>query len=131
MATNWPVVGEHYTPAYQLSSIPYLSSSIIQSGEIHRYEFPYVTRFVSLTNRGNGSDKICLSFTENGLKSNVGNFITLDKGSSVNAEIRTTTLFVSCSSGTNVDYNIFCGLTMIPSSNFLILTGSNGYTGIG
>lgn len=132
MATNWPVVGEHYTPAYQLSSVPYLSSSTISNGEIHRYEFPYITRFVGITNRGTGStDGICVSFSENGLKSTVGNFITLDKGASVNAEVRTTTLFVSCSSGTNVKYNLFCGLTMIPEKNFLTLTGSNGYQGIG
>lgn len=131
MATNWPVVGEHYTPAYQLSSVPYLSSSIISAGEIHRYEFPFITRFIGVTNRGNGSDTICVSFTENGLSPSVGNFVSLDKGMSLNAEVRTTTLFVSCSAGVSASYNLFCGLTMIPAKNFLVLTGSNGYEGVG
>ena len=131
MATNWPSVGEHYAPAYQLSSIPFLTSSTISAGQVHRYEFPYITRFVNVTNKGNGSDGIAVSFSENGLKPSVGNFNTVDKGFSFTGEVRTTTLFVSCSSGTNVKYNLLCGLTMIPASNFLTLTGSNGYQGIG
>ena len=132
MATNWPAAGEHYTPAYQLSSIPYLSSSVISNGQVHTYEFPYITRFVSVTNKGTSStDGICISFSENGLKPSVGNFNTLDKGTSLAGEFRTTTLFISCSSGTDVKYNLLCGLTNIPAKNFLPLTGSNGYQGIG
>jgi len=131
MATNWPTVGEHYTPAYQLSSIPYLSSSVISNGQVHEYEFPYVTRFINVTNRGTATDQICVSFTQNGLKPTVGNFVTLESKISLQQEIRTTTLFVSCSSGTDVKYQLFCGLTMIPAKNFLLLTGSNGYQGIG
>lgn len=131
MATNWPTVGEHYTPAYQISSVPFITSSVISNGEVHRYEFPYVTRFVNVLNRGTGSDEICVSFSENGLKPSVGNFNTLDKGFSMGGEFRTTTLFVSCSSGTNVKYNLLCGLTSIPADRFLLLTGSNGYSGIG
>lgn len=131
MATNWPAVGEHYTPAYQISSIPYLSSSVISNGQVHEYEFPYATRFVNVTNRGTTTDQICISFTQNGLKPATGNFVTLESKTSLQQEIRTTTLFVSCSSGTDVKYQLFCGLTMIPAKNFLLLTGSNGYQGIG
>jgi len=131
MATNWPTVGEHYTPAYQMSSVPYLSSSVISNGQVHEYEFPYVTRFVNITNRGTTTDQVCVSFTQNGLNATTGNFVTLESKMSIQQEIRTTTLFVSCSSGTDVKYQLFCGLTMIPAKNFLLLTGSNGYQGIG
>lgn len=132
MSINWPANGEYATPAYQISALPYLSSSIISQGQIHKYEFPYVTRFINIVNRGSlSSDKITLAFTERGLQSTVSNFITLDQGDTVHEEIRTTVMFISCSAGTSVDYQIFCGLTNIPSKNFLTLTGSNGHSGVG
>lgn len=132
MSISWPANGEYATPAYQISALPYLSSSVISTGQIHKYEFSYVTKFINIVNCGsNVTDKISFSFTENGLKSNVGNYITLNQGHTIREEIRTTLLFVSCSTGTNVDYQIFCGLTNIPSKNFLTLTGSNGHSGVG
>lgn len=130
MSLSWPQNGEHFTPAYQISALPYLSSSVISAGTIHRYEFPYVTRFVNVVNRGaNVIDKIAVAFTENGFST--GNYITLDQGVSINQELRTTTLYVSASSGTSFDYQILCGLTSIPSKNFMLITGSNGHSGVG
>lgn len=132
MALNWPSNGEYFAPAYQVSAMPYLSSSIISQGQIHMYRFPYVTKFVNVVNRGsNAADKICLAFTARGLESAVGNYITLDQGDTVNHDVRTTELYISCSAGSTVDYQVFCGLTTIPSRNFLILTGSNGHEGVG
>ena len=130
MSLNWPQNGEYFSPAYQISALPYLTSSIISVGTIHKYEFPFVTKFINVVNRGsNAGDKLALSFTENGLRS--GNYVTLDQGVSVDQEVRTTLLFISGSNGTSVDYQIFCGLTTIPAKNFLILTGSNGHPGVG
>ena len=132
MSINWPANGEYATPAYQISALPYLSSSIISQGQIHKYEFPYVTKFINIVNRGSlASDKIALAFTERGLQSTVANYITLDQGDTVHEEIRTTVLFISCSAGSTVDYQVFCGLTNIPARNFLLLTGSNGHSGVG
>lgn len=132
MSIGWPSNGEHFVPAYQVSSLPYLTSSTISVGQVHKYQFPFVTRFINVVNRGaNPADKICLAFTERGLRNDVGNYITLDQGDTVNHDIRTTILFVSCSTGTSVDYQIFCGLTTIPQNNFLPLTGSNGHLGVG
>lgn len=131
MSINWPQSGEYNIPSYQLSALPYVTSSVINGGEIHRYDFPYVTRFIDVVNRGAmATDKIALGFTENGITKS-GNFVTLDQGASVNEEIRTTMLFISCSAGTNVDYQLFCGLTTIPQKNFLTLSGSNGHEGVG
>jgi len=129
---QWAANGEYATPAYQISALPYVSSSIISVGQVHTYNFPYVTRFINIVNRGsNAGDRIAIAFTENGLKSTVGNFITLDQSDTIREEIRTTVLYVSCSAGTSVDYQIFCGLTNIPTHNFLTLTGSNGHPGVG
>ena len=132
MSINWPANGEYASPAYQISALPYLSSSLISQGQIHKYEFPYVTKFINIVNRGSaGTDKIALAFTERGLQSSVGNYITLDQGDTVHEDIRTTVLFISCSQGSSVDYQVFCGLTNIPANNFLTLTGSNGHPGVG
>ena len=132
MSINWPANGEYATPAYQISALPYVTSSVISVGQVHVYEFPYVSRFINIVNRGsNSGDKIAIGFTSNGLKSSTGNFFTLEQKETIREEIRTTTLFVSCSAGTSVDYQMFCGLTNIPSKNFLIITGSNGHSGVG
>lgn len=132
MGLNWPSSGEYNVAAYQMSAMPYVTSSVINVGEIHRYEFPYVTRFVGVHNRGTAlSDAIAVGFTDNGIKATVGNFITLDKGDNIDKEIRTTVLLVSCSSGTNVSYQLLCGLTNIPSRNFLPLSSSNGHPNVG
>lgn len=130
MSLSWPQNGEYFSPAYQVSSLPYLSSSVISAGVVHQYEFPFVTKFVNIVNRGsNAGDRLALAFTYNGFQT--GNYITLDQGVSVDQEIRTTTLFVSGTNGTSVDYQVFCGLTTIPAKNFLVLTGSNGHPGVG
>lgn len=132
MSLAWPANGEYNVPSYQISALPYVTSSIITVGQIHKYDFPFVTRFINIVNRGaNLNDRITIGFTENGIKPSVGNYITLEQGDTVNEEIRTTTLFVSCSSGTSVDYQLFCGLTTIQSKYFTPLTGSNGHPGVG
>lgn len=130
MSLAWPQNGEYFAPAYQVSALPYLTSSIISMGSIHKYDFPFVTKFINVVNRGsNSGDKLALAFTENGFRS--GNYITLDQGVSVDQEVRTTVIFISGSNGSNVDYQLFCGLTTIPAKNFLTLTGSNGHPGVG
>lgn len=126
-----PVAGEYYTSAYTMSALPFVTSSVINLGEVHCYEFPFVTRFIDVCNLGAGpTDSIAIGFTENGVVK-TGNYVTLKTGASVNEEVRTSVLYVSCSNGTSVNYQVFCGLTTIPSRNFLMLTGSNGHPGVG
>lgn len=132
MSLHWPSNAEYFVPAYQVAALPFLTSSIISRGQIHTHDFPLVTKFINVVNKGtNIGDKICLAFTERGLNPSVGNFITLDQGETVHHDIRTSVLFISCSAGANVDYQLFCGLTTIPIKNFTILTGSNGHPGVG
>ncbi len=96
------------------------------------HQFPLVTKFINVANKGTSlGDKICLAFTERGLNPSVGNFITLEQGETVHHDVRSSMLFISCSAGTLVDYQLFCGLTTIPIKNFAVLTGSNGHPGVG
>lgn len=132
MSINWPGNGEHFGPAYQISALPYLTSSVVSVGEVQAHQFPYVTKFINVANKGaNATDRICVAFTERGLKPNVGNYITLEQGETVHHDVRASVLYVSCSNGSNVDYQLFCGLTTIPVKNFLVLSASNGHPGVG
>lgn len=123
-------MGEGYIPAYQISSSPWLTSSQISLGQIQTLMFPQVTRFVNVQNVAlTGSDKIALAFTSLGFTT--GNFFTLTQSSSFREEIRTDRLFISCSAGTSVNFQVAVGLTGIPSRQFLTITGSNGFEGVG
>lgn len=130
MATQQTFPHEGYIPAYQASAIPYVTSSQISLGEIHAYTFEHATRFFNVKNRGeSASDEISISFTENGLKT--GNYFTLLQGEAFREEIRCVKLFISCSSGADVYYELIAGLTSIPYNQFSPITGSNGYQGVG
>jgi hypothetical protein len=130
MSLNNPVLGEGYVPAYQISPTPYVTSSNITLGAIKEYDFPFVTKSVFVQNTSNSSTTIAISFTQNGLSPANANFITLDKGETFSQDVRTSKLFVSGASG-SASYQLFVGLTNIPVKNFLTVTGSNGYAGVG
>jgi len=123
-------MGEGYIPAYQISSSPWLTSSQISLGQIQELTFPQVTRFINVQNIGTNSiHKIALAFTSAGFTT--GNFFTLTQSSSFREEIRTDRLFISGSSGMNVNFQVAVGLTGIPARQFLTITGSNGFQGVG
>ena len=132
MGLNYPVINEGYVPAYQASAVPFVTASLISAGEVHSITFPQVTRFFNVQNVGTvGTDVIAVAVTRNGLLPANGNYFTLGQGVSFRDELRATRLFISCSSGTNVRYQVICGLTCIPERNFLPITGSNGHPGVG
>ena len=132
MGLSYPIINEGYVPAYQASAVPYITSSLISVGQVHTITFPQVTRFFNVQNVGTVStDEIAVAMTQNGLSSTAGNYFTLGQGVSFRDELRTVQLFISCSSGTSVRYQVIAGLTNIPYSQFLLITGSNGHAGVG
>jgi hypothetical protein len=132
MSLNYPVLHEGYVPAYLMSAVPYVTSSLLSAGEIQVIEFPQVTRFFNVQNTSSGSgDEIAVAFTQAGLDPANSNYFTLGQGVAFRDEIRCTRIFVSCSSGTDVRYQVVAGLTNIASHQFLLITGSNGYAGVG
>jgi hypothetical protein len=98
-------------------------------GQVKQIEFPTVTRFITVKNF-TASTTIAVGFTQNGLKPVNANFITLSGSESFSGEIRTSALFISGAFGTAA-YQVVAGLTNIPVKNFLTVTGSNGYSGVG
>lgn len=128
---TYPAPGEGSVAAYQMSAIPWVTSSQVNLGDIQEFTFPFATRFISILNQGaNANDTIAVGFTYNGVASS-GNYFSLKQNQQFEGEIRTTKIFVSGSAGATVNYQIFAGLTAIPFRNFNLLTGSDGYEGIG
>ena len=130
MSLSYPVINEGFVPAYQASAVPYITSSLISRGQVHEIDFNQVTRFFNVQNVGTvTTDEISVAVTSRGLTT--GNCFALGQGVSFRDEIRTTRLFISCSSGTDVRYQVIAGLTNIPATQFLLITGSNGHQGVG
>ncbi len=129
MSLNNPVLGEGYVPAYQIAAVPFVTASQVALGEVDKIDFPTVTRFITVKNF-TASTAIAVGFTQNGLKPANANFVTLSGSDSFSGEFRTSTLFVSGALGT-ASYQVIAGLTNIPVKNFLTVTGSNGYSGVG
>jgi len=131
MALNNPYPHEGFVPAYQISSMPFVTSSIVSLGAIKEINFNGVTRFITIKNTGASTTVLAVGFTENGFKATNSNYFVLSGSEAFSGELRTDRIFVSGSAGSSVPFNIVAGLTTIPTKNFLPVTASNGFGGVG
>ena len=131
MSLNHPVPHEGYVPAYQLSAIPYVTSSNVSLGATKEINFNTVTRFITIKNTGASSTVLAVAFTANGLKSANSNYFVLSGSEAFSGELRVDRVFLSGSAGATVPFSVVAGLTTIPATNFLVVTGSNGFGGVG
>lgn len=125
MSLNNPAMHEGFVPAYQVSAVPFVTSSAVTT--VSEIEFPFVTRFFNIQNTS--SIPLRFGFTELGVKGT--NYFVIPSGSNYEGEIRTDRLFVSSSTGASISYSVIAGLTGVPNRNFLTITGSNGFAGVG
>ena len=75
MSSNWPKAGPNFVPAYQVSGIPYITSSVANevkpsytggtSPEAIHVSFPYVTRDITI--RNTGTQALRVGFTKRGV----------------------------------------------------------------
>lgn len=131
MSLNNPYPHEGYVPAYQISAMPFVTSSNVSLGSIKEINFNGVTRFITIKNTGVSTSVLAVAFTYNGLSAANSNYFVLSGSEAFSGELRTDRLFVSGSSGASVPFNIVAGLTTIPTKNFLPITASNGFNGVG
>lgn len=131
MALSNFTMGEAYTPAYQISATPYVTSSNVTLGNTKEIKFNFVTRFLTVKNTSTSTSTIAVAFTQNGLKPANSNFFILSGSETYTAELRTDRIFISGSVGATNNFTVIAGLTGIPVKNFGILTGSNGFGGVG
>ena len=130
MSQNYPVLGEGYVPAYQMSATPFLTASNLALGQIVEIRFKAVSRFFTIRSLGDTSTVISVAFTENGLRPENANYIVLSGSQTFTAEIKTDRLFISGTRGAST-FNLIAGLTCIPDRNFTTITSSNGYLSVG
>jgi len=130
MSLNHPFMHEGYSPAYTISATPFVTSSVVSLGQVVQISFPYVTKFVSIKN-GTASSNLAISFTENGFLPAQSNYFTLSGSETYTGELRLDRIFLSGAVGSTVGFTVLAGLTGIPKSQFLVVTSSNGFAGVG
>ena len=131
MGLNNPAWGEGYVPAYQMSAMPYVTSSNVSLGAIKEINFNYVTKFFTIKNNGAAANVISVGFTQNGMTPANSNYFVVSGSESFTFDVRTSRIVISGSAGSSTTFSLLAGLTNIPVSNFLVVTGSSGFSGVG
>lgn len=128
---NNPYIGEGYVPAYQMSASPWVTSSQVSLGQTVQLNFPQATRFLIVQNTGATNTAVAVGFTQNGLLSANSNYFTLSGTNSFSAELRVDRLFISGTVGASTSFTVIAGLTPIQRKDFMVVTASNGFSGVG
>jgi hypothetical protein len=139
MAINHGHLGPNATFAYQMSGIPYVTSSAadeVTTSIPIQLSLPFVTKFFKVTNIDD-THTLKFGFTANGVKGNPNDhFITLAAGaSSATYDWRVKDIFFLGGNGA-AGFRVEAGLTTIKRAHFPILSGTledgtAGYEGIG
>jgi len=136
MSSNHPKAGPNSVPAYQLSGIPYVTGSTGGTETItaKRFDFPYVTRFVAVSNHdGTANNEVRIAFSSEGMTgtptTGQKNYFGVPGGQSINLDVRCKTIYVTTTTG--IEWSLCAGLTTINDFEFPVLTGSNGFEGVG
>ena len=140
MSNSWEMKqGPGFAPAYQVSGTPFVKTISGVGTSPIRVEFPYVSRWVIISIHNSTHVAARIGFSENGVNSNPdANYYLLeteekDGGEhsvrTSRLELRCKEIFIRTDSGSGVTISIIAGLTGIES--FPVLTGSNGFKGIG
>ena len=107
---------------YQVGAIPWISSSCLvrPSGESPvQFEFPYVSKFVTVINEHSGSNAaLRVGFSNNGCVGgdNVDHYFLLNNGESYTGEWRVTSVYLMGDTNPTTA-SIVAGLTGIPSNS--------------
>ena len=154
MSLNHHSGGPNLVPAYQMSGIPYVTSSAATevprldnaNGHPIQVSFPFVTKFLTIRNIGANALRVAFSYTGSqtpgqGAKGSelTRNYFLLPaaaagKNDTTTFEVRCKSVFFAGEGGTT-GFSVLAGLTTINASQFPILTGSvgssAGFQGVG
>lgn len=133
---RYPDPGPSDVPSYQLSAIPWMTSSIAPNGSAIKISFPTTTRWVEVMNTGGQGLRI--GFSNNGVIGNPtvqSHYFTIPAtiGAQTSRwELRCSEIYLYGISGTTT-FSLAAGLSPVPSRYFADMTGSLGgvYGGIG
>lgn len=121
---TYPRPGLGNVGSFQVSGIPFLTSSLSVTSAVMEVDFPQVTKFITITNNGTTND-LQFGFSENGL--NGTNYATLKAGDSYTGELKVTKIFLKSASGTTA--SIIAGLTNVGVNE--ISNNWSGSVGVG
>ena len=128
MGFEYPKPGIGNVGNYQVSGIPFASSSIIAptgSNTPLKITFPSVTKFVIVKNTNPTSATLRVGFSANGVKSGT-NYLTLAKDESFCGDLKLTSIFLLGDTSA-VTCSVVAGLTGITGYNLdLEYSGSIG-----
>lgn len=146
MTLNNPFMGPGDVPSYQMSAIPFLTSSaateVPLAGTPIKVTFPNVTRFVvvspmtanplrvGVTAKGVLGEGASVSGSVHESSPDHANYFVVT-AATTRLEIRTKELFFMSHSGGVNGFTLLAGITPIKASMFPTLTGSAGYIGVG
>ena len=135
---QWPNPGLGSVGSYQMSGIPFASSSItvpVNSSTPLKIQFPYVTKFVTVVNENTGTNiAMRVGFSQLGVSGSGTNFFLLDNGESYTGEWRVEDIFLISNSTSQTSASVIAGLTPIPRGiPSFVSTGNNwsGSAGVG
>ena len=123
MSLNNPKAGFGFAAEFQSSALPWVTSSAAPAAVSPvRFDFPKVTRFITVTNLATATNTLSFGFTYSGVK-NTNNKYIVNPNQSVTVEIRSTCLFLQGENGTPA-YNVLAGLTTVDAAEMPLLTGT-------
>jgi len=122
-----PIPGQNLAAEFQISSIPWVTSSVLGAQEIRQLKFNNIAKSICVKNSTASGNNMRVAFTLNGLKGS--NYFELIPGESFTADARIIDLFLS---GSNVTFTTYADLTNLQRGVFVgQLTGSAGIDGVG
>ena len=128
MSLNHPKSGLNLAAEFQVSALPYVTSSQVPTYNTGFLEiqFPKVTKFITVTNL-DGSKLLRIAFAANGLKNLDGNghHFKVLPSSTVTLDLRVKSLWLASETGP-ANVSICAGLTNVDAINMPTLTGSLG-----
>lgn len=128
------IADPNYVPNYQLSGIPFVTSSSGLGTSPVEIEFPFATKSVKVTNTGGAA--IRFGFSQNGVNEAEGCFYYLIPNAAagtmptVDFDVRCKSVFLRSDSSTS-GFALYAALTPVGSGSFPVITGSNGFEGVG
>jgi len=136
MSSSWNTKqGPNFAPAYIVSGTPYVTGSGTGTQDLssttRKIGFPYVTKFLTFSNNTSG-EELYVAFTAEGLTGvpsapGTKHMFVVPGASTVTLDVRCKSVFLRSSAA--VQWSMCAGLTGIES--FPVLTGSNGFEGVG
>ena len=124
MGLGNPIGGFNSMTEFMGSGLPWVTSSIAAGTNVLHYEFPKITKKISVINHETSTSKhIRVGFTYNGV--NNGNYYMIDSGQLFEFEARIKDIYIRADDpADNPPFSLYAELTMINSSQMPILTGS-------